>query len=288
MKTATIIAMLAAAVLVAAPALADWDPGDPAKWVQRPDLSDHGMDVNVSATMLQGNMVADDWECTQTGPVTAVHLWGSWKNDQLPGLLNGTPTAVQFRLLFFSDVPAADSPTGYSTPGDLLWSGLFTSTGAGIPLPAGKFTAREYATDLDEGWYDPRFGNYQPHGDTVCWQYNLEMGGGTFPPEPFMQRGTTTNPIVYWLGVVAFPAEDPFGQLTGLFGWKTSVDHWNDDATYGYVLSGQYPQDWVELHHPTGGESLDMAFVIVPEPVSASVLGLGAVALLRRRRRRRV
>jgi len=283
MKTATIIAMLAAAVLLAAPAMGDWNPGDPAKWVQRPDLTDHGMDVHVSATEFQGNMVADDYECTDPGPVTNVHLWGSWKNDQLPGLLNGTPTAVQFRLLFFSDVPAADSPTGYSMPGDLLWSGLFTSTG-GIGA-AGSFTAREYATGLNEGWYDPRFGQYDPNGDTICWQYNFRLGAGMFPTEPFVQEGTPDNPMTYWLGVVAFPFEDMTGgQLSGLFGWKTSIDHWNDDATYGYVLSGQYPEDWVELHHPTGGESLDMAFVIVPEPVSVGLLGLGTLVLLRRRR----
>ena len=49
-------------------------------------------------------------------------------------------------------------------------------------------------------------------------------------------------------------------------------------------MAGQYPQEWEELHHPDSGGSLDMAFVIVPEPVSAGLLGLGAVALLRRRR----
>jgi len=61
-------------------ALADWDPGGPFKWVQYPDLSDMGMDVKATGPYV----LADDFECTQTGPLTQIHIWGSWYHDFLP------------------------------------------------------------------------------------------------------------------------------------------------------------------------------------------------------------
>ena len=74
------------------------------------------------------------------------------------------------------------------------------------------------------------------------------------------------------------------------FGWKTSWQHWNDDAVHaptgGHDASGE---DWQELWHPnTSFEelSLDMAFVIVPEPVTIAVLALGLFAVLLRNHRR--
>ncbi|MBN1766812.1 MAG: hypothetical protein JW860_16280 [Sedimentisphaerales bacterium] len=50
-----------------------------------------------------------------------------------------------------------------------------------------------------------------------------------------------------------------------ILGWKTSLDHWNDDAVWndGMVL------DWYELRYPPGhpymGQSIDLAFVITGE-----------------------
>ena len=41
-----------------------------------------------------------------------------------------------------------------------------------------------------------------------------------------------------------------------------------------------------ELHHPVTGVSLDLAFVIVPEPATMAILCLGAVGALARRRGR--
>ena len=38
--------MILALALLASPALADWDDGEPYKWVQHPDLSPMGIDVN--------------------------------------------------------------------------------------------------------------------------------------------------------------------------------------------------------------------------------------------------
>ena len=64
-----------------------------------------------------------------------------------------------------------------------------------------------------------------------------------------------------------------------------------DDAVYGDDLDGDGIVDaWHELYdpyNPFGGDpvSLDLAFVITPEPVTLIVLALGLVPMLLRRRR---
>ena len=78
----------------------------------------------------------------------------------------------------------------------------------------------------------------------------------------------------YWLDISAF-IEDP--QETH-WGWKTSYLHWEDDAVWGHLGAN----DWQPLHDPRTGETLDMAFVITPEPASICLLGLGLVLLRRR------
>jgi hypothetical protein len=91
---------------------------------------------------------------------------------------------------------------------------------------------------------------------------------------------------VYWLGVQAFTTDSD-----AQFGWKTSTDHWNDDSVFWDPTSGS----WLELKYPMhdlvgtpllyGGQSMDMAFVITPEPTTICLLGFGALSLLRSRKR---
>lgn len=49
----------------------------------------------------------------------------------------------------------------------------------------------------------------------------------------------------------------------GVWGWKTSLDHWNDNAVWGV---GEDPEqiEWQELIDPLTSESLDLAFMIGP------------------------
>src|ERR1700690_351476 len=68
-------------------------------------------------------VLADDFICTNTGPITGIHIWGSWLSD-----LHGTIT--NFWLGFYSDVPAVTNPASGqiitpSHPGNLLWSESF-------------------------------------------------------------------------------------------------------------------------------------------------------------------
>jgi hypothetical protein len=69
---------------------------------------------------------------------------------------------------------------------------------------------------------------------------------------------------VYWLDVRA-ESFDP----NAVFGWKTSLDHWNDDAVYWDDTFSPIPQELVyPAGHPMEGQSIDLAFVIVPEPAT--------------------
>ena len=235
--------VLAVVLLLTVPAAADWYPGQPAKWVQYPDLAPTGMDVNTSSPFY---LLADDFLCTETGPITDIHIWGSWYHDYLPGGFD--PYGVTFTLSLHADIPDSQSPTGYSMPGEILWIREFHG-------PAGDFVPMIWEEGIDEGWMEPP-DSYEFPGDHVCWQYNFFIDEA----EAFIQEGTPDNPVVYWLDVQASPLD---GQAW--FGWKTSLDHWNDDAVWGYGPE-PYFGPWFELiyppQHPWWGESIDLAFVI--------------------------
>jgi len=229
------------AVLLVLPfgASADWDPSIPAKWVQMPDETEIGIDVNASYNFI----LADDFQCSETGPIREIHIWGSWFNDILP---MGVPDSVRFILSFHADIPDYESPTGYSMPGDVLWYRAFDP---------GEFTSIVWLDGVPEGWMDPP-DFYTYPADYAIWQYNFYVPDG----DEFWQQGTPDEPVVYWLDVKAIPFDG-----AAVFGWKTSIDHWNDDAVWG---DGPEPYlgPWFELIYPPGHEyypqSIDLAFVI--------------------------
>jgi hypothetical protein len=236
--------LLGAIMLIAGAAFGDWDPSIPAKWVQMPDESPLGIDVNASYEFI----LADDFECRETGPITDIHIWGSWFDDALP--VNG-PDDVVFTLSLHYDIP--QGPGGYSQPGDVIQVWQFGP---------GDFTARVWLDGVNEGWMDPP-DDYIPNADWTIWQYNFHIPES----QQFVQEGTPENPVVYWLDVKA----EPLG-AGALFGWKTSVDHWNDDAVWGDGVE-PYFGPWYELIYPPGheygGTSIDLAFVIVSEEQEA-------------------
>src|SRR5262245_49515491 len=76
-KGLSLIDGTAAVVAGTAVARADWSPGDPFK-MHYPQLPDpNGIDIKASYPKI----LADDWRCTETGPVSDIHIWGSWFND---------------------------------------------------------------------------------------------------------------------------------------------------------------------------------------------------------------
>ncbi len=214
------------------------------KWLQEPDLSPMGMDVNASMP----NLLADDFRCTTTGPLTTITIWGSWFKDYVPW--HEDPGDVTFTLSIHEDIPADQSPTGYSMPGNVLWIHTFAPQ---------QFYVEVEAAGIQENWYDPALPLFDPLGDTICWRYIFDLQQFA---ETFIQTGTPDEPVIYWLDVQAQPGDpDP----TCMFGWKTSQQHFNDDAVW-VVGNEPYVGDWNEMRyppeHPFAGESVDLAFSI--------------------------
>lgn len=261
---------------------ADWDPYDPAKWVQPPDLSPLGLDINATfnpspANQLAfpGRIVADDFLCALTGPITDIHIWGSWLMDRLP------VAPVPFHLSIHSDIPAGVGGIPWSRPGPELWSVDL--------LP----TASRLFAHGQEQFYDPQLGLVG--SDTEVWQYNFEFEPGA----AFVQQAGNT----YWLDVQALLA--PGLDDDAVFGWKTrdpGTGQFNDDAAWNLTADFGGPLqllDWAELRYPQGhplfGHSIDMAFVLtttsdIPEPGTWGAAGFvaGFTGLMLRWRRRRV
>jgi hypothetical protein len=338
-QTVVTIVVLAGCVLfMCVSARGDWNDTDPVKWshLQLPDLTDTGMDIKTGTTGAQlqflpltKKVLADDFECTREGPITDIHIWGSWNGDFFPGGEGGVvigpdpvnanlvfsppdPGSLSFHLGIWDDVPAgAGGDPEFSTPGQLLWERDFAP---------GQFAVRE-VNSPPEDWYDPNTQQWEDDNHLRAFQYNFEID----PADAYRQTGTTANPKVYWLSVDAIPsgpfviAENGLPNATGPqtvrdifigeaisteFGWKTThpANHWNDDATFSDwtqdITSGEWTQttEWGEMRYPEGhqfgpgdlddfGQSIDLAFVITPEPATMIIFVVGLPFLLARRRK---
>lgn len=172
------------AILAVTAVRADWNPDEPAKWVQNPDITPTGMDVRDwkwDGMITGSRTLADDWECRVTGNITNIHIWGSWTND-LPSEGHAN---VGFVLAIHADIPAGTGGVPYSRPGSILWSQAFQPS---------SYQWRVWEQGIDEGWCDPYPppGQYQFPGDHVCFQYNFPITNAWFK-----QQGTPDVPVVY-------------------------------------------------------------------------------------------
>ncbi|UCC99618.1 MAG: PEP-CTERM sorting domain-containing protein [Phycisphaerales bacterium] len=252
MKTGKRITIAAVGLmLLASSAIADWQPNDAYKmhFPQLPDL--YGWDVNTDTT--DATWLGDDWLCNESGPVTDIHLWYSYEQDQY------FDVGMVEVYIYGND---ASGPFGKPDLSKQLWSDTFGSD---------DITTQFWGTG-DQGWYEP---DAQPsplwteHDHVNTYQVNIENISDPFYPE----AGTT-----YWL-LVKYIGEDVV--LPDYFaGWKTSADHYGASA----VFWGTY--DWEVLEDPITQEGLDMSFVITPEPATLSLLALVGLAVLLRKRKK--
>ena len=160
----------------------------------------------------------------------------------------------------------ADDRTGpYSKPGGILWAESFLPD----QVFPGRVTIRDYATG-DQGWFDPLEGVAFPHDHQLIYQVNI-----TDIQNPFYQE----EGKIYWLNLEIL--NQNLMSLPGV-GWKTSKsDHFEDDAVF---WAGN---EYFELIDPRTQESLDLAFVITPEPATLMLIVLGGTGLIFRRKKRK-
>jgi hypothetical protein len=225
--------LMMASFTIATTTLADWEPGDGHKMhhPQTPDLTDTGIDISFTSGPL-----GDDFKCSDTGLVTDIHFWGSFRDDVMP--VSG-PDNLALEISIHDDIPV--SPTNpWSKPGGALWTKSFGP---------GQYSVREITTTVMEGFYDPVTNTYIPDNHKRVFQYNFEIDAN----QAFIQEET----LIYWLVIEDITT---FGGYT--FGWKTADAslQYNDMAVYTGT-SG-----WAPLEYPDGhiyeGDAADLAFVI--------------------------
>jgi len=238
-KTRVISATLLALALVVTTAHADWNPGFKHKmhFPQQPDVN--GYDVNFTAPLI----VADDWKCSETGPVTDIHFWFSARNDWLNLQLPLDVQIFNIHVSIHEDIPAGPV-IPFSRPGAQLWARDFN---------VGQVKIRKYGSG-QQSWYDPSTGLLVPNDHTTIYQCNIIN-----IPEAFYQK----RGHIYWLDV-SITAQQPLGwKSADLFKYPPGNygQHYQDDATWtpGAAVG------WQDIHYPSGplqGQSMDMAFVI--------------------------
>jgi len=214
-----------------------------------PQLPDEdGWDVYATAGLGQYGYpeicLADDWLCTETGPVTDIHFWGSWK-----GGIEGNILA--FVIAIAADIPA--DPTGgipYSRPGETLWEWTFYKWDS-IPIDP----------PCMEGWYNPSIPEIIYDDHQAYFQYNI-----VDIPQPFIQR----NGVIYWLAISAIVEYDATG-FQPLWGWKSTEDHWNDDACWAYW--GEL--NWIDIWEPAPRPIINH-FMVQFDPMGKFVFGDGS------------
>ncbi len=217
--------------------ICEWYPGNPysMQYPQMPD--DEGWDVMSAGITL----VADDWLCTRSGWLREIQFWGSWIGgvEQPPD---------EFCAVIYANVPEDQSPSGYATPGEILWA---------FWLYPGDYTILPVFTDSEEGWYDPVYDTFIEHDHDLYFRYTACLDSTDW----FWQEEGT----IYWLGINA---------VTGNTDWgvRSSVSHWNANA----VWFENQEEQWYELYAPPDfTQPLSMSFVVNDGTTGEYVVELG-------------
>jgi hypothetical protein len=188
-------------------------------------------------------VLADDYQCADSGLVTNVLLWGAWKND-VKGQIK------KIHLSIHQDIPDdPNDPCDYSKPGIKVWDGNFTEA---------DFVESYVGIDPNNGWFwDPNNDqNATIAGYTGIWQYEIFID----PYYAFMHQCDPCNPTVYWLDAYVELEPDPNEEHE--FYWKDTSKHWNDDAVWSEDNGAIWNEMRYPPNHPYESNSVDLAFVI--------------------------
>jgi len=188
----SVLVLLVSSTLV----YADWSPGDDYK-MHSPQLPNkNGWDI-----CLVHQAIADDFKCSQSGPINDIHFWVSWKGDN-----------DDFRNVTWNIALCANS---FGKPGTVLW--ILNPDHASISPP------RLYGTG-DQGWRCPRNSLTISHDHDNIYQVNITKIGN-----PYNQ----TKGNIYWLVIQA-----QMGTSTAEVGWKSSASSYFGQAVYQTVMGG--------------------------------------------------
>ncbi len=185
-------------LLISSASFGDWSTVDRHK-MHNPQLPNpNGWDI-----CLVHQAIADDFQCSQSGPISDIHFWVSWKGDE-----------ASFKSVTWQVSICADRA---GQPGATLWT-----------LGPGNATvsSRLYGKG-DQGWHCPRYSLTTPHDHADIYQVNV-----TEIPDPFYQ----TKDQIYWLVIQA-----DMGTSAAEVGWKSSSDEYFAQAQYMSPLGGWLP-----------------------------------------------
>jgi hypothetical protein len=227
------------------------------KWQQEPDLSDNGLDMDATADTPKtwpAQILADDYQCKLSGPVTQIWIWGSYHLDELPG---NDANNVDFTLSIREDIPATSR--SYSMPGKILWTRTFKK---------GQFTVQA-STSKRQSFFSPCNAEYITNSHKRTFKYTFTVDRS----QAFVQAGSSDKPVVYWLSVQAKVVQSQGSTVR--FGWKTSTSYWNDDAVWAQGQE-RYSGTWQKLtypaFHPRVNQHTALAFAVLTSDESTAEL----------------
>ena len=227
-------------------------------WLQPPDLSSIGVGVNMdnqaySMSVFDHDGLADDFIGVKASPITSVHIWTSFKDDN-QGLTESMLTTNVLQITIYTNFPPMPPWYPWNMPHygvSPLWEGTFSP---------GEYQAHKVShMPAGEWWLDPGFGDtWYASGGDYCYQYDFHINP-TNAPVPEM-GGT------YWLAVnIPGFEEEPIP------GWKSSTGIFNYGSRW-HVFSGAI--EWHPLEygggHPYANLSspsnlIDLAFALCTE-----------------------
>ncbi len=212
----------------------------PFKWEQPPETEFYALQVNAAP----GYLLADDFVCDKTGPLTGISIYGSWLNNDPPA--GGVGDAV-FTLAIHDAIPNGEG----TMPGNVLWTHTYQP---------GEFEYQFIIYEQNFDWQNPDGSGYLVSPNMACIRYDFEI-----PEGDFKQEGTPYLPKKYWLTLQVSSGTNY------LFGWNSTYH----DEKIGVTSSGNgmwttgtepYNGIWDSVFyangHPYEGDPVGFAFDI--------------------------